>query len=161
MNFLLTILINAFTTACRSFCQAPVRFPMFPGHGSTHTCCQIQRDTWIYHSTWQEQNSFLHYIYYNWILPKWHIWYEELLGQNHFWHVPQTCPDLPSAIVRPARFFGVDFLLGTCACMKGGRTEGARTEGGGSGKWVRSSSRQTTAISPPRFWLPHTGCLHP
>ena len=25
--------------------SGPVRFPMFPGHGSTHTCCQIQRDT--------------------------------------------------------------------------------------------------------------------
>ena len=57
--------------------------------------------------------SFLHC--FNWILPKWHIWYEELLGQNHFWHVPQTCPDLPSATVRPVSFFGVDFLMGTCA----------------------------------------------
>ena len=57
--------------------------------------------------------SFLHC--FNWILPKWHIWYEELLSQNHFWHVPQACPDLPNAIVRPVSFFGVDFLLGTCA----------------------------------------------
>ena len=40
--------------------------------------------------------------------------YPALLGQNHFLHVPQTCPDLPNMIVRPATFFGVDFLLGTC-----------------------------------------------
>ena len=44
--------------------------------------------------------------------------YEDLLGQNHFWHVLQTCPDLPNMIVRPARFFGVDFLLGTSAAVK-------------------------------------------
>ena len=43
--------------------------------------------------------------------------YPELLGQNHFWHVLQTCPDLTNLTVRPARFFGVDFLLGTCASV--------------------------------------------
>ena len=49
--------------------------------------------------------------------------YPELLGQNHFWHVLQTCPDLPNMIVRPATFFGVDFLLGTCAIYYGRKTK--------------------------------------
>ena len=37
------------------------------------------------------------------------------LGQNHFWHVPQTCPDVRNIAVCPARFLGVDQALGTCA----------------------------------------------
>ena len=44
-----------------------------------------------------------------------HIWSEELFGQNHFWHVPQTCPDVRNPTARPARFFRVDLLLGSCA----------------------------------------------
>ena len=57
------------------------------------------------------------YNFPNWktqILPKWYIMYQELLGQNHFWHVLQTCLDQRKMIFCPAQFFRVKFLLGTC-----------------------------------------------
>ena len=41
--------------------------------------------------------------------------FQQLLGQNHFWHVLQTCLDQGKMIFRTARFFRVKFLLGTCA----------------------------------------------
>ena len=44
-----------------------------------------------------------------------HIWSDKLLGHNHFWHVPQTCPDVRNPTARPARFLRVDLLLGSCA----------------------------------------------
>ena len=57
------------------------------------------------------------YNFPNWktqILPKWYIMYQELLGQNHFWHVLQTCLDQRKMIFCPAQFFRDKFLLGTC-----------------------------------------------
>ena len=95
-----------------------MRFPMFSEHGSIHTCRQIHGNTGIYHSTWQEPNGFLHWIYYNWILPNWYTRYVIPRGQDHFWHVLQTCPDRTNTTIRPVSFFGVDFLLGTCKNVK-------------------------------------------
>ena len=43
-----------------------------------------------------------------------HISYPKVLGQNHFWHVPQTYTDVRNASICPARFLGVDQALGTC-----------------------------------------------
>ena len=95
--------------------QPPMTFPMLPGHGGSHTYRQIQQQAWIYHLIWQKQNIFLHCIYYNRILTQRKWTYFCIESQNDFWHVPQTCPDPTSTTVRPARFFGVEFPLGTCA----------------------------------------------
>ena len=96
----------------------------------------LSGSSWVFHDPWawwhqymqtrrarqldmfHEIMSFLHYICYNCILPNWYTRYDKLWGQDHFWHVPQPCPDHPNTTIRPARFFGVKFLLGTCAVYK-------------------------------------------
>ena len=46
-----------------------------------------------------------------------HISYPKVMHQNHFWHVPQTCPNIRNATVCPAWFLGVDQALGTCGTV--------------------------------------------
>ena len=41
--------------------------------------------------------------------------FSEILSQNHFRHVGQTCLDVRNTTVSPARFLGIDQALGTCA----------------------------------------------
>ena len=43
-----------------------------------------------------------------------HISDQKVLGQNHFRHVPQTCPDAINTTFCLAQFLGVDQALGTC-----------------------------------------------
>ena len=52
-------------------------------------------------------------------MPKCYTMYQELLSQNHFWHVLQTCLDQGEMIFCPAQFFRVNFLLVTCAYKRG------------------------------------------
>ena len=51
--------------------------------------------------------------------------YQELLSQNHFWHVLQTCLDQGEMIFCPAQFFRVNFLLVTCAYKRGSSAQKA------------------------------------
>ena len=47
--------------------------------------------------------------------------------QNGFWHVPQTCPDRTNTTVCLVSFFGVDLLLGTCACIRNNSISGIKS----------------------------------